>query len=85
MWLASYSIGDMLQWIVQIDPHPPLYYLLLHFWVDRFEAPLLGFRYAVGGIAENVREIRARGGEVSAGGGNGRSFSTTHRFLVYFC
>ncbi len=40
VWLANHSVGDMLRWIVQIDQHPPLYYLLLHFWIARFgEAP----------------------------------------------
>lgn len=33
VWLANQSVSEMLQWIVKIDQHPPLYYLLLHFWV----------------------------------------------------
>ena len=33
VWLASHSVADMLQWIVRIDQHPPLYYLLLHYWI----------------------------------------------------
>ena len=30
VWLANMAAGDMLHWIMQIDQHPPLYYLLLH-------------------------------------------------------
>ncbi len=33
VWIASHSIPEMLQWIVKIDQHPPLYYLLLHYWI----------------------------------------------------
>lgn len=33
VWLSSYSAVDMLQWMVKVDQHPPLYYLLLHCWV----------------------------------------------------
>lgn len=33
VWLANQSVGDLLHWIVKIDQHPPLYYLLLHYWV----------------------------------------------------
>lgn len=33
VWMASHNIGDMLQWIVKIDQHPPLYYFLLHHWI----------------------------------------------------
>ncbi len=33
VWMASHSVGDILQWIVRIDQHPPLYYLLLHYWI----------------------------------------------------
>jgi mannosyltransferase len=33
VWLASHSIPDILHWIVRIDQHPPLYYLLLHYWI----------------------------------------------------
>ncbi len=33
VWLANHSVPDMLQWIVKIDQHPPLYYLLLHYWI----------------------------------------------------
>ena len=31
--LASQNVGDMLHWIARIDQHPPLYYLLLHYWI----------------------------------------------------
>jgi hypothetical protein len=33
VWMASHSVVDMLQWTVRIDQHPPLYYLLLHYWM----------------------------------------------------
>jgi hypothetical protein len=33
VWLTNHSVGDMLHWIVRIDQHPPLYYLLLHYWI----------------------------------------------------
>ena len=33
VWLANHSIPEMLQWILRIDQHPPLYYLLLHTWI----------------------------------------------------
>lgn len=33
VWLANHSIPDMLQWVARIDPHPPLYYFLLHYWI----------------------------------------------------
>ncbi len=33
IWLANHSVVDMLHWMVKIDPHPPLYYLLLHYWM----------------------------------------------------
>jgi hypothetical protein len=36
LWMANHSVADMLQWIVKIDQHPPLYYFLLHYWVARF-------------------------------------------------
>jgi mannosyltransferase len=33
IWLANHSVVDMLHWIVKLDQHPPLYYLLLHYWI----------------------------------------------------
>lgn len=33
VWLANHSVREMLQWVVKIDQHPPLYYLLLNSWV----------------------------------------------------
>lgn len=36
VWLAKQSIPDLLQWTAKIDPHPPFYYLLLHYWAAYF-------------------------------------------------
>ena len=36
LWMANHSVVEMLQWTVKIDQHPPLYYLLLHFWIARY-------------------------------------------------
>jgi len=36
VWLANQSVGDLLYWIVKIDQHPPLYYLLLHYWIAHY-------------------------------------------------
>src|SRR5512147_2886436 len=36
VWLANHSVADMLQWVVRIDQHPPLYYLLLHYWIAHY-------------------------------------------------
>ncbi len=36
VWLASHRVVDMLQWIVKIDQHPPLYYFLLHYWIAHY-------------------------------------------------
>jgi hypothetical protein len=33
VWLANHSVADMLHWMVKLDQHPPLYYLLLHYWI----------------------------------------------------
>jgi mannosyltransferase len=32
LWFAKLSLPDVWLWTVRIDPHPPLYYVLLHFW-----------------------------------------------------
>ncbi len=55
VWVVNHSVGDMLQWIVKIDQHPPLYYLLLHGWVAlRGDAPydvrLLSALFGAGAI-----------------------------------
>ena len=33
IWMANLKIGEMLQWVVKVDQHPPLYYFLLHLWI----------------------------------------------------
>lgn len=33
IWVSNHHVGDMLQWIARVDHHPPLYYLLLHYWM----------------------------------------------------
>ena len=36
VWMASHSVPELLQWTVKLDQHPPLYYLLLHYWIALF-------------------------------------------------
>jgi len=36
VWMANQNVADTLQWIVKIDQHPPLYYLLLHYWIGHY-------------------------------------------------
>jgi mannosyltransferase len=33
LWMGRQPVGQMLDWLVRIDQHPPLYYLLLHLWM----------------------------------------------------
>ena len=33
VWIGWQAIPDALAWLVRIDQHPPLYYLLLHMWM----------------------------------------------------
>lgn len=33
IWVAKQNIAEIRQWLIQIDQHPPLYYMLLHFWI----------------------------------------------------
>jgi mannosyltransferase len=55
VWLANHNVVDMLHWVVQIDQHPPLYYLLLHYWIAHngdtpYSARLLSVLFGVGTI-----------------------------------
>ncbi|MBL7201766.1 MAG: glycosyltransferase family 39 protein [Anaerolineae bacterium] len=33
IWMARQPVPEILSWLVRIDQHPPLYYLLLHLWL----------------------------------------------------
>ena len=33
IWMSRHALGELLDWLVRIDQHPPLYYTLLHFWL----------------------------------------------------
>ena len=33
IWMARQPVPQILSWLVRIDQHPPLYYLLLHQWL----------------------------------------------------
>ena len=34
VWMGAQSLGEMMKWLIQIDQHPPLYYSLLHLWLN---------------------------------------------------
>ena len=52
LWISSQSLGDLLANTLRTDEHPPLYYLLLHFWLgpDSTEVGLRTFS-ALWGVA----------------------------------
>ena len=55
VWLADHKVVEMLHWIVKIDQHPPLYYLLLHYWMalrgdTPYDVRLLSVLFGVGTI-----------------------------------
>lgn len=33
LWMARHSVSDIWRWTARLDAHPPLYYVLLHFWL----------------------------------------------------
>lgn len=33
LWLAHQPLAELWAWLIKIDQHPPLYYLLLHYWI----------------------------------------------------
>jgi uncharacterized membrane protein len=35
-WMARHDLSSLIAWIIYIDHHPPLYYLLLHGWMAWF-------------------------------------------------
>ncbi len=55
IWMANHNVADMLQWVIRIDQHPPLYYLLLHYWIalngdTAYYARLLSALFGAGAI-----------------------------------
>lgn len=34
VWMAAHPLPAMFDWLIRIDQHPPLYYTLLHFWLQ---------------------------------------------------
>lgn len=39
VWMAQHPFREMLDWIVRLDQHPPLYYILLHLWMRLGDDP----------------------------------------------
>ena len=36
LWIARQSLWEGWRWLIEVDQHPPLYYSLLHFWIQLF-------------------------------------------------
>ncbi len=34
IWLVRHSVPDMIRLSMDVDRHPPLYYLLFHYWIQ---------------------------------------------------
>ena len=34
VWMAAHPLPALFDWLIRIDQHPPLYYTLLHFWLQ---------------------------------------------------
>lgn len=33
VWMAQHTLPELIDWLVRIDQHPPLYYMSLHWWL----------------------------------------------------
>ena len=36
LWIARHSLWEGWRWLIDVDQHPPLYYSLLHLWIEIF-------------------------------------------------
>jgi hypothetical protein len=36
LWIARHSLWEGWRWLIEVDQHPPLYYSLLHLWIELF-------------------------------------------------
>lgn len=36
LWMVRHDLPSLIEWLIRIDHHPPLYYILLHYWVTWF-------------------------------------------------
>jgi hypothetical protein len=36
LWMANHELPALFAWLIRIDHHPPLYYMLLHIWIGWF-------------------------------------------------
>ncbi len=87
LWLASHSVPDMLQWMVRIDQHPPLYYLLLHYWIAHngdtpYYARLLSALFGAGTIPIIYLIGKRISGDVA--GWAAAAFLALSPFNIYF-
>lgn len=62
VWIARLPLPDLFAWIVRIDQHPPLYYLLLHGWLalGESEAALRGLSALLATCAVPLIYLAAR-------------------------
>src|SRR5687767_288073 len=36
LWMVRHDLPSLMDWLIRIDHHPPLYYILLHYWTHWF-------------------------------------------------
>ncbi len=36
LWIARHSLWEGWRWLIEVDQHPPIYYSLLHLWIELF-------------------------------------------------
>lgn len=67
LWMARHSLPEIWRWTMRLDAHPPLYYIVLHYWLilgDR-ETALRALSAIVGALTIPVAYLLGRtvGGE----------------------
>ncbi len=51
LWMARHDLPSLFAWLVRIDHHPPLYYLLLHLWINLHDL--------LGGLGDSPSALRS--------------------------